>query len=133
MSCEGLPYSHDMCIYVGDDSTHHFKWETEEIVDGVSTKTPVDLTGGEMWITFSKEYGTPLLTKESEAIVDPTLGEFSFYISPEESRTLMGDAYCTRVLMYDVEFRGNVATPPVTITTVVKGELTLHADVTRAA
>ena len=129
MSCEGLPYNHEMCLYVGDDFNQKFLWEAE----ANGTRVPMDLTGGEMWITFSKDYDSPVLTKQADTIADPTLGEFAFSLSPEETRTLMGDAYCTRTLMYDIEFRGNVASPPAYITTLIAGELTCHADVTRAA
>jgi hypothetical protein len=128
MSCVGLPHKYDMCIYVGDSFSQEFKWET--VVSGV--KTPMDLTGGEMWITFSRGYEEELLTKEAGTI-NPTQGEFTFYLTPIESRDLMGEAYCTRKLKYDIEFRGNVATPPASITTVIAGTLTLNADVTRAA
>jgi len=127
----GIPYVQDLCAYVGDSTTFDFLWETVDIVDGLSTKTPVDLTGGEMWIAFSKDLGTMLLTKQSEVLTDPTDGTFSFTLTPDESRTLLDTAYCKRVLKYDIEFRGNVATPPITYTTLLKGSLTLSADVTR--
>ena len=131
MSCTGLPYKKDLCIYVGDRTVFPFVWETEDIVEGLSTKTPVDLTGGTLSMTFSKEYGTELLNVPTDTIADPTLGSFSFTLTEADTR-LLADSYNTRVLVYDIEFIGNVNTDP-THQTLLQGQVTLSADVTRSA
>ena len=129
MSFTGLPYKKDLQIYVGDRTTFSFLWETEDIVEGVSTKVPVDLTGGTLAMTFSMEFGTKLLQVLPNLITDYTLGLFSFTLSEEDTR-ILGNSYHTRVLEYDIEFVGSAIQDP-THTTVLKGKVTLSVDVSR--
>lgn len=122
-----IPLKHDLSFYRGDTENLTIRWKNP---DG----TPVpNLEYATVYMDIRKSI-TDGAVLSKEGVIDTELGEVSFDFSKEDTELLMGGTeLMRRNYIYDVEyiFAAGAGGTISERTTLMRGKLTIHRDVTQ--